>query len=76
MFFFYVSGMPAHSFDWCWTDSNSVVHCYYVTNQVQGIDEARATCLSGTNLVSINSAEHMQAIRLRILDRKNSFHPL
>ena len=62
--------MPPHLFDWCWTDSDSVVHCYYVTDQVQGIDEARASCLSGTNLITILSAEEMAVLSDIISARK------
>ena len=52
----------AFAFDWCWGDSDAVTHCYYVTESVEGADDARATCLSGTSLATVTSEEEMQAM--------------
>ena len=53
---------PPFAFDWCWGDSDAVTHCYYVTESVEGADDARATCLSGTSLATVTSEEEMQAM--------------
>ena len=39
-----------------------MTHCYYVTESVEGADDARATCLSGTSLATVTSEEEMQAM--------------
>ena len=63
---------PPFAFDWCWGDSDAVTHCYYVTESVEGADDARATCLSGTSLATVTSEEEMQAMGDYLSASKNN----